>query len=215
MVRDVPLRVPRVRIDCARQLARAAAHRGRAGPATDRNGFFQSSSNADWNGAPRLYAFRCFSGVYWPARFTSRHLKSRPLTYSRYFAQKDQISPFLLWLTLVFHTIHRYGELWCDTMFPESEPKLSRGAQRKEKPAERASVRATISFPSELYKTLEGIAREKKVSLAWVVREASERYVADKMATVWTEPITRREMMGATTEAKTEAKKARHGGKRR
>jgi hypothetical protein len=41
-------------------------------------------------------------------------------------------------------------------------------------------VRATISFPSELYKTLEGIAREKKVSLAWVVREASERYVADK-----------------------------------
>jgi metal-responsive CopG/Arc/MetJ family transcriptional regulator len=57
---------------------------------------------------------------------------------------------------------------------------LTRGAKRKERPAEGASVRATISFPSELYKTLEGIAREKKVSLAWVVREASERYVADK-----------------------------------
>ena len=41
-------------------------------------------------------------------------------------------------------------------------------------------MRATISFPSELYKTLEGIAREKKVSLAWVVREAAEQYVADK-----------------------------------
>lgn len=41
-------------------------------------------------------------------------------------------------------------------------------------------MRATISFPYELYKTLEGIAREKKVSLAWVVREASEQYVADK-----------------------------------
>jgi metal-responsive CopG/Arc/MetJ family transcriptional regulator len=57
---------------------------------------------------------------------------------------------------------------------------LTRGAKRKEKLAEGASVRATISFPSELYKILEGIAREKKVSLAWVVRDASEQYVADK-----------------------------------
>jgi predicted DNA-binding protein len=37
--------------------------------------------------------------------------------------------------------------------------------------------RASISFPPELYQTLEGIAREKKVSLAWVVREAAEKYV--------------------------------------
>ena len=29
-------------------------------------------------------------------------------------------------------------------------------------------------------KTLEKIAREKKVSLAWVVREATERYIADR-----------------------------------
>ena len=42
------------------------------------------------------------------------------------------------------------------------------------------SVRATISFPPELYETLEGIAREKKVSLAWVVREAAEKYIEDK-----------------------------------
>jgi predicted DNA-binding protein len=47
-------------------------------------------------------------------------------------------------------------------------------------PAEGASVRATISFPSEVYTTLEDIARQKKVSLAWVVREASEQYIADK-----------------------------------
>ena len=59
---------------------------------------------------------------------------------------------------------------------------MTRGAKRKQKPepADGASVRATISFPSELYKTLEGIAREKKVSLAWVVREAAEQYIADK-----------------------------------
>jgi metal-responsive CopG/Arc/MetJ family transcriptional regulator len=43
-----------------------------------------------------------------------------------------------------------------------------------------SAVRATISFPSELYATLEGIAKEKKVSLAWVVREATEKYVAEK-----------------------------------
>jgi predicted DNA-binding ribbon-helix-helix protein len=43
-----------------------------------------------------------------------------------------------------------------------------------------AAVRASISFPPDLYKTLEDIAREKKVSLAWVVREAAEKYVTDR-----------------------------------
>ena len=41
-------------------------------------------------------------------------------------------------------------------------------------------VRASISFPPDLYETLEEIAKQKKVSLAWVVREASERYAADE-----------------------------------
>ena len=43
-----------------------------------------------------------------------------------------------------------------------------------------SSVRATITFPPDVYKTLEDIAKQKKVSLAWVVREASEKYIADK-----------------------------------
>lgn len=42
------------------------------------------------------------------------------------------------------------------------------------------SVRASISFPTEVYKSLEEIAKQKKVSLAWVVREAAEKYLADK-----------------------------------
>ena len=42
------------------------------------------------------------------------------------------------------------------------------------------TVRASISFPRELYETLEDIARQKKVSLAWVVREATEQYISDK-----------------------------------
>jgi Ribbon-helix-helix protein, copG family len=60
--------------------------------------------------------------------------------------------------------------------------KVTRGAKRKEKPVSVVdlSIRATISFPSDLYRTLEGIARQKKVSLAWVVREAAEQYIADK-----------------------------------
>ena len=33
-------------------------------------------------------------------------------------------------------------------------------------------MRATISFPPDVYETLEVIAKEKKVSLAWVVRDA-------------------------------------------
>lgn len=41
-------------------------------------------------------------------------------------------------------------------------------------------LRASISFPTELYRTLEQIAKQKKVSVAWVVREASEEYVASQ-----------------------------------
>jgi metal-responsive CopG/Arc/MetJ family transcriptional regulator len=41
-------------------------------------------------------------------------------------------------------------------------------------------VRASISFPPDLYKTLEEIAKQKKVSLAWVVRDAAEKYVSDQ-----------------------------------
>jgi hypothetical protein len=66
--------------------------------------------------------------------------------------------------------------------FEASEIPMTRGAKRKEKPtpAEGSSVRATISFPSDIYQTLEDIAREKKVSLAWVVRDATEQYIAER-----------------------------------
>ena len=42
------------------------------------------------------------------------------------------------------------------------------------------SLRASVSFPPDLYRTLKNIARRKKVSLAWVVREAAEKYVKDQ-----------------------------------
>ena len=51
---------------------------------------------------------------------------------------------------------------------------------KKLKTESTASVRASVSFPPELYQTLEEIAKQKKVSLAWVVRDAAEQYVAGK-----------------------------------
>jgi hypothetical protein len=53
-------------------------------------------------------------------------------------------------------------------------------ASRNVKSRSAAAVRASISFPPDVYTTLEGIAREKRVSLAWVVREAAEKYIADR-----------------------------------
>ena len=58
------------------------------------------------------------------------------------------------------------------------KPKTGDGKKMKAQNA--ATVRASISFPPDVYETLESIAREKKVSLAWVVREAAEKYIADK-----------------------------------
>jgi metal-responsive CopG/Arc/MetJ family transcriptional regulator len=43
-----------------------------------------------------------------------------------------------------------------------------------------SAVRASITFPPGLYETLEEMARQKKVSLAWVVRDAAEKYVAER-----------------------------------
>lgn len=51
---------------------------------------------------------------------------------------------------------------------------MGRKAQSK------AAVRASITFPPDLYETLEDIAKEKKVSLAWVVRDAAEKYVVNE-----------------------------------
>ena len=59
--------------------------------------------------------------------------------------------------------------VWCkvvhmavSTSKPKREPK---------------TARASVSFPVELYATLERIAEQKKVSVAWIVRDAAERYV--------------------------------------
>jgi predicted DNA-binding protein len=56
------------------------------------------------------------------------------------------------------------------------------GMPRREQPKRKsgAQPRASITFPPEVYKTIEDLAKRKKVSIAWIVREAVAKYVADQ-----------------------------------
>jgi hypothetical protein len=59
--------------------------------------------------------------------------------------------------------------------------KVKKGDVKKMKSSQSAAaIRASISFTPDVYETLEVIAKEKKVSLAWVVREAAEQYIGEK-----------------------------------
>ena len=60
---------------------------------------------------------------------------------------------------------------------------VKRSQAESRKVQKKAVVRASITFPPNLYESLEEIAKRKKVSLAWVVREASENYVVAEGST--------------------------------
>jgi ribbon-helix-helix CopG family protein len=70
---------------------------------------------------------------------------------------------------------HRCGVKWCildSSVLP---------VQKKQKTSlNPKTTRASVSFPAPVYAELERLAAAKKVSLAWVVREAAERYVEDQ-----------------------------------
>ncbi len=54
-------------------------------------------------------------------------------------------------------------------------------AKRGRKPTGKARpTRASTSLPPEVYTTLQDIAKQKKVSVAWVIREAAEKYIAEQ-----------------------------------
>ena len=52
--------------------------------------------------------------------------------------------------------------------------------KRGRRAAKDKSARASVSLPKDLYETLGLIAEQKKVSMAWVIREAAEKYVTDQ-----------------------------------
>ena len=55
-----------------------------------------------------------------------------------------------------------------------------RGGEPHRSSNEPRAVRASVSLRPELYRTLEALARQKKVSTAWVLRDAAEKYVAEQ-----------------------------------
>lgn len=52
-----------------------------------------------------------------------------------------------------------------------------KGRKPTEKPR---SIRATASLPPAVHQMLRQIAKHKKVSVAWVIRDAAEKYIADQ-----------------------------------
>ena len=53
--------------------------------------------------------------------------------------------------------------------------------QRDRKPSGKPrATRASATLPAELYVTLQEIAKQKKVSVAWVIRDAAEKYIAEQ-----------------------------------
>lgn len=51
---------------------------------------------------------------------------------------------------------------------------------RKHSPKTGSTARVSISFPGDVYLDLQKMADEKKVSVAWVVRDAVSKYIADR-----------------------------------
>jgi predicted transcriptional regulator len=43
-----------------------------------------------------------------------------------------------------------------------------------------ASARVSVSLTPDVARTLQDIAQQKKVSLAWVMRDAAEKYIAEQ-----------------------------------
>jgi hypothetical protein len=71
--------------------------------------------------------------------------------------------------------------LWCKVLnYHRFSHEKDKGNGESLKMQNAAAVRASISFPAALYETLEDIAKHKKVSMAWVVRDAAEKYVASE-----------------------------------
>jgi len=43
-----------------------------------------------------------------------------------------------------------------------------------------SSIRVTVSLPPDIHQTLKDLAGQKKVSVAWVIRDATEKYLTDQ-----------------------------------
>jgi predicted DNA-binding ribbon-helix-helix protein len=71
--------------------------------------------------------------------------------------------------------------MWCNVVhIVFQEPAMAVSRRQHAQMSETKSARTSVTFPVELYETLERIARDQKVSVAWVVRDAAEKYVDER-----------------------------------
>ncbi len=78
--------------------------------------------------------------------------------------------------------MHHDASLWCNVLHPHP---LLLTMPNHAKPASNAhdaqkSIRTSVSLPPDLHDTLERMAKDKKVSVAWVIRDAAEKYVSEQ-----------------------------------
>jgi predicted DNA-binding ribbon-helix-helix protein len=59
-------------------------------------------------------------------------------------------------------------------------PMATKEQRAKKRPGVGKSVRTSVSLPRELHEILAQMARGKKVSVAWVIRDAAEKYVSEQ-----------------------------------
>lgn len=81
------------------------------------------------------------------------------------------------------HLSNANAPTWCNVVHRVNQggqimPKLSELSQKQQEANK--SVRTSVSLSPALHDTLERIAKEKKVSVAWVIRDAAEKYVSEQ-----------------------------------
>jgi hypothetical protein len=81
--------------------------------------------------------------------------------------------------------IFSYNQVWqFRTRFSESTwcnvVQVSGPHPMAQKPKSEPSTRMSVTLSADTHASLEIIAKQKKVSLAWVMRDAAEKYVADQ-----------------------------------
>jgi hypothetical protein len=81
--------------------------------------------------------------------------------------------------TISHDMVHHNGVKWW-ILQKEWSLNQTKGYANVMKATNESAMRASISFPPDLYRSLEELAKQKKVSLAWIVRDAAERYLADQ-----------------------------------
>ena len=76
--------------------------------------------------------------------------------------------------------ISNFTPQWCKVVQIHHKGKTVASNLRPPAKQQAKTARVSISFSPILYSDVERLAKEKKVSIAWVVREATEKYVSEQ-----------------------------------